>query len=67
MAALILPSLSVNGDHMTEEQRTAVETLRHAGYAVVVFYPEEVGSADPRRVEDRLAELGNDVIDDLKD
>lgn len=50
---------------MTEEQRKAIDELRHAGYAVIVWTPEEVGTANPRKVEDRSIELGWDVINDL--
>lgn len=39
--------------------------MRHAGYAVVCFTPEELRGADPDHVEDRLVELGWDVIDNL--
>jgi hypothetical protein len=36
--------------------------LRKMGYAVVAFTPEELRGADPDNVEDRLVELGWDVI-----
>jgi len=39
--------------------------LRKMGYAVVAFTPEELRGADPDHVEDRLIELGWDVIDSL--
>jgi hypothetical protein len=39
-----------------------IDELRSAGYAVCVFSPDELGDADPDRVEDRLCELGWDVI-----
>ena len=39
--------------------------MRHAGYAVVLFTPEELRGANPDHVEDRLVELGWDVIDSL--
>jgi len=44
-----------------------IGALRHEGYAVVVFYPEELGDANPRRLEDRLCELGVECISDLQD
>jgi hypothetical protein len=47
--------------------QNAISALRHAGYAVVVFYPEELGDANPRRLEDRLCELGAECISDLQD
>jgi hypothetical protein len=43
-----------------------VEKLRDAGYAVVVFNPEELAGVSRNRVEDRLCELGWEVIGDLK-
>lgn len=53
---------------MTEEQSAMLRALRHEGFAIVVFHPEEIGNANPRRVEDRLVELGNnDVIPALTD
>jgi len=52
---------------MTEAQRAAINELRNEGYAVIVWTPEEIGTANPRRVEDRSIELGYDIIDDLSD
>lgn len=40
-------------------------SLREHGYAVTVFSPSELQGVDPDELEDRLAELGNEVIDDL--
>jgi len=51
---------------MTKEQRKVVEELRDEGYAVIVWAPEELETANPRRVEDRSIELGWDVVGDLK-
>ena len=39
--------------------------LEAMGCAVVVFTPEELRGADPGHVQDRLVELGWDVIDTL--
>ena len=50
---------------MTEEQKKAIKELRHAGYAVIVWTPEELGEADAKRVQDRSIELGHEVIEDL--
>ena len=44
-----------------------IEELRAEGYAVIVWTPEELDGASPRRVEDRSIELGWDVIDVLKE
>ena len=45
---------------------SGVDYLRAKGYAVVVFTPEELAGARRNRVEDRLVELGWEVIADLK-
>lgn len=52
---------------MNAEQRQAVADLRHQGYAVIIWTPEELKGANPRRVEDRSVELGWDVIECLKE
>ena len=39
--------------------------LEAMGCCVVVFTPEELRGADPGHVQDRLVELGWDVIDTL--
>ena len=46
--------------------RWVFEKLREAGWAVVAFQPNELGGASASRVEDRLVELGWDVIADLR-
>ena len=51
---------------MNEELFEAIRKLRDYGCAVVVFTPEELEEAMPDRVEDRLIELGWEVIHDLK-
>ena len=45
---------------------SGVDYLRAKGYAVVVFTPEELAGARRNRVEDRLVELGWEVIANLK-
>lgn len=45
--------------------QAAIQSLRQCGHAVVVFTPHEIGDADPCRVEDRLVDLGGQVIVDL--
>ena len=47
-------------------QDKKIEDLRKAGYAVVIFSPDELGTASSKSVEDRLVELGNEVIADLQ-
>lgn len=43
--------------------REALVYLRSKGYAVITFSRTELRGADPSEVEDRLTELGWDVID----
>ncbi len=47
-------------------QRT-VEDLRSSGYAVVLFSPDELGTATAKSLENRLVELGNEAITDLQE
>jgi hypothetical protein len=44
------------------EHSRAIEAM---GCCVVVFTPEELRGANPNKVEERLVELGWDVIDSL--
>lgn len=46
--------------------KKTVQELYDEGYAVILFTPEELAGADSGRVEDRLIELGWDIIHDLK-
>lgn len=39
-----------------------VEEMRAAGFAVVVFNPDELEDADSRTVEDAMIEVGNETI-----
>jgi len=50
---------------MTNEQIKIITQLRHEGYAVITWAPSELEGAEPTRVEDRLVELGWEVIADL--
>lgn len=54
-------------DLPTEAEFVVLNGLRDRGYAVVVFTPQELRGAKTRHVEDRLIELGWDVIDVLAD
>ena len=47
---------------MNSEQRAVIEELRNEGFAIVIFEPSELEDADPEHVQDRLTELGWDVI-----
>jgi predicted fused transcriptional regulator/phosphomethylpyrimidine kinase len=51
---------------MTQEQIKTIQELKDQGYAVVLFNPDELEGAEADRVEDRLIEMGWDVIYDLK-
>ena len=51
---------------MTQEQIKTIQELKTQGYAIVLFTPEELEGAEADRVEDRLIEVGWDVIYDLK-
>jgi hypothetical protein len=44
------------------EHSRAIEAM---GCCVIVFTPEELRGANPNKVEERLVELGWDVIDTL--
>lgn len=50
----------------TSDTVAALQTLRDAGWVVCAFTPEELEGVDASHVEDRLVELGWDVIDSLK-
>jgi len=51
---------------MTDSQLTALKELTSEGYAVIVWTPEELRNAKPTHVEDRLIELGHQIIEDLQ-
>lgn len=54
------------GSQLSSTSLTA-EMLRQEGYAVVIFTPEELGTADKLTVENCLADLGRQVIRGLHD
>lgn len=57
----------INDGFPTVKEYAMFKALRHRGFAVVIFCPEELGSANPTRVQDRLVELANQsVIADLR-
>lgn len=51
---------------MNKEQRQVLAELRHQGYAVIIWSPEELGDASVNQVQDRSIELGHRVIEDLQ-
>ena len=60
------PKPRIYGEPVVPHHMSGVDYLRAKGYAVVVFTPEELAGARRNRVEDRLCELGWEVIADLK-
>lgn len=47
-------------------QDEAILNFKYSGYTVVVFNPEELKGANPDLVEERLIQLGYDIINQLK-
>lgn len=63
--------MSVPQDVLESNERApkkfcSVEQLREAGSAVVIFSASELSGADPKDVENRLVEFGNEIIEDLQ-
>ena len=56
--------MSVNPNNI-KQATEYLRQLRKMGYAVVAFTPEELRGANSDHVEDRLIEIGWDVIDNL--
>jgi len=44
----------------------SVSWLQDNGYAVIIWTPDELKEANPRKVEDRSTELGWEVINDMQ-
>lgn len=60
---------SFDNDTYREPQPTAtsmVAALRDQGHAIAIWEKEELGQANPRRLEERLVELGQEIISDLQ-
>ncbi len=55
----------VSENELTDKEVEVIREIRDRGFAVVIFNPEELASAEQDRVEDRLVELGWEVIGDL--
>jgi hypothetical protein len=51
---------------MTTADWAVIKKFRDGGHAIVVFNPVQLGGAPADDVEDRLVELGWDVIDALR-
>jgi hypothetical protein len=54
-------------EELNREDIAFLRQLGHRGFAVIVWTPAELRGANPRRVEDRLVEMGWDVIDVLQE
>jgi hypothetical protein len=52
---------------VSEVEYEALKSLRHKGYAVVVFNPEELQGTSRRHVEDSVVLAGWEAIAALKD
>lgn len=48
---------------MTEEQQRIVDGLRSEGYLVIIWSPAELRDVDIGNAENRITELGNEVIE----
>lgn len=56
------------GDESTYEAlKQAANRARVEGFAVVFFKPEELQGVEPTTLQNRLVELGNQAIEDLKE
>lgn len=47
--------------------KAAANLARLSGYAVVIFSPGELEGVEPTTLQNRLVELGNQAIEDLKE
>ena len=54
-------------EELTDDEVESFRRLRSRGFALVIFTPEELQGASLTHVEDRLVELGWEVIDSLKE
>lgn len=51
---------------LSQEEFDLIVKMRDNGFAIVIFTPEELCGAEPDFIEERLIELGWDVIDSVK-
>ena len=51
---------------MTKEQIEVINQLRHEGYAIIIWTPEECKEANPRKVEDESISYGWEIIKALQ-
>ena len=64
-AALVAQFGTPDETGMTAAQNDAFRELKSAGYAVILWTPDELGEVSASAVEDRSIELGWDIISDL--
>lgn len=51
---------------MTPSEDAAIESLRKAGFAVVVWSPSELAGVSPKSLESCVVQHGNEAIEDLR-
>jgi hypothetical protein len=51
---------------LSQEEFDLIVKMRNNGFCIVIFTPEELCGASSDEIEERLIELGWDVIDSLK-
>ena len=52
-------------EEMTKKDWAVIKKFREAGYALTIFSPEELRGASTRDFENRMVELGWEVVDSL--
>ena len=52
-------------EEMSKEDWAVIRKFREAGYALTIFSPEELRGASTRDFENRMVELGWEVVDSL--
>lgn len=56
---------ATDASSMTSSERDALAQLRHRGFAVIVWTPDEMGEASAKDLTDRSIEFGHELIDSL--
>jgi hypothetical protein len=50
---------------MTKKEKEAIASIRNKGFAVIVWYPEELRGVAPKYVEEGSIQHGHSIIDEL--
>ena len=58
---------SIDLSQAAKRRAEYLNEMRLAGYEVVIFSSEELGTASSRSLDNRLVELGNEASSDLQD